>query len=157
VLLSASSWVRLADAGVEAPEPYVVPLAVVALALGHLRRRRDPRIRSYPAYGAGLSLLLVPSLIASLDDATLTRPLLLGALALAVLLVGAAQRLQAPLAIGAGVLAVDALHLLAPYATALPRWLTLGAAGLLLVAVGATYEQRRRDLARVRRSYEALA
>jgi hypothetical protein len=157
LLLSASSWVRLAAAGVEAPEPYVVPLAVVALVLGWLRVRRVPATRSFAAYGAGLSLLLVPSLLASFDDVTLTRPLLLGGAALVVLLVGARQRLQAPLVIGGGVLAVDALQLLAPYAAALPRWLTLGAAGLLLVGVGATYEQRRRDVARLRERFEALA
>jgi hypothetical protein len=157
LLLSASSWVRLADAGVEAPEPYVVPLGLVALVLGWLRVRREPATRSFAAYGPGLSLLLLPSLVASFDDATLTRPLLLGGVALTVLLVGAQQRLQAPLVIGGGVLAIDALQLLAPYAAALPRWLTLGAAGLLLVAVGATYEQRRRDVAELRRRFDALA
>ncbi|MBK5307360.1 MAG: hypothetical protein JJD92_11795 [Frankiaceae bacterium] len=157
LLLAASSWVRLADAGVVAPEPYVVPLGVVALALGWLRVRRAPSTRSFAAYGPGLTLLLVPSLIASLDDDTLTRPLLLGAAALVVLLVGAQQRLQAPLVLGGAVLAIDALQLMAPYAAALPRWLTLGAAGLLLVGVGATYEQRRRDVARLRERFDALA
>jgi hypothetical protein len=157
LLLSASSWVRLADAGVDAPEPYVVPLGLVALALGWLRVRREPATRSFAAYSPGLSLLLLPSLIASLDDATLTRPLLLGAAALVVLLVGANQRLQAPLVIGGAVLAVDTLQLLAPYAAALPRWLTLGAAGLLLVGVGATYEQRRQDVTRLRERFDALA
>jgi hypothetical protein len=102
-------------------------------------------------------LVLIPSLLASFDDANLTRPLLLGAAALLVLLVGAQQRLQAPLVIGGAVLAVDALQLLAPYAAALPRWLTLGAAGLLLVGVGATYEQRRRDVTRLRERFDALA
>ena len=157
LLLAASSWVRLADAGVSAPEPYVVPLALLALVLGHLRVRRDPSTRSFAAYGPGLSALLVPSLLASLDDETLTRPLLLGLAALVVLLVGARERLQAPLVLGGGVLAVDALQLLAPYAAALPRWLTLGAAGLLLVGIGATYEQRRRDVARLRKQYDAFA
>jgi hypothetical protein len=157
LLLSASSWVRLADAGVVAPEPYVVPLGLVALALGWLRVRQVPATRSLAAYGPGLTLLLVPSLLASLDDETLTRPLLLGAAALVVLLLGAQQRLQAPLVIGGAVLAVDALQLLAPYAAALPRWLTLGAAGLLLVTVGATYEQRRRDVTRLRQRFDALA
>jgi hypothetical protein len=157
LLLSASSWVRLADAGVVAPEPYVVPLGLVALALGWLRLRREPATRSFAAYGPGLSLLLLPSLLASLDDASLTRPLLLGAAALAVLLVGSALRLQAPIVLGGAVLAVDALQLLAPYAAALPRWMTLGAAGVLLVAVGATYEQRRRDVTALRERFDALA
>ena len=157
LLLSASSWVRLADAGVTAPEPYVLPLAAVALILGHLRRRAVPGTRSWAAYAPGLTIALLPSLLASFDDAGLTRPLLLGLAALGVLLVGAGFRLQAPLTIGAAVLAVDALQLLAPYAAALPRWLSLGAAGMLLVAVGATYEQRRRDVSRLRESYDALA
>ena len=157
LLLSASSWVRLADAGVDAPEPYVLPLAVVALALGHLRRRGAPATRSWQAYGPGLSLLLLPSLLASFGDDGLTRSLLVGALALAVLLVGARERLQAPLAIGAVVLAVDALQLLGPVAAALPRFVSIGAAGTLLLVVGATYEQRLREVSRLRASYESLA
>ena len=91
LLLAASSWVRLADAGVESPEPYVIPLALVALGFGYLRARREPTVRSFAAYGA-----------------------------------------------------------------ALPRWTTLGAAGLLLVGVGATYEQRRQDLVRARDRFEQL-
>lgn len=156
LLLTASSWVRLADAGVSAPEPYVLPLAALALGLGHLRRRADPATRSWAAYGAGLSILLVPSLLASVDDATPTRALLVGLLALGVLLLGARQRLQAPLAVGAGVLILDVLQLIGPYATALPRWISLGLAGVLLVVIGATYEQGRREVARLRESYDAL-
>ena len=156
LLLTASSWVRLADAGVTAPEPYVLPLAAIALLLGHLRRRADPRTPSWSAYGPGLSVLLLPSLLASFDDTTLTRPLLVGLAALVVLLLGARSRLQAPLALGGAVLAVDALQLLAPYAAALPRWMPLGLAGALLIGLGATYEQRRRDLDRLRDRYDAL-
>ncbi len=157
LVLAASSWVRLADAEVTAPEPYVLPLGIVALALGHLRLRGAPGTRSWQAYGPGLSLLLLPSLLASFDDESLTRPLLLGLAALGVLLLGARFGLQAPLALGGAVLALDALQLLAPYAAALPRWMSLGAAGVLLVAVGATYEQRRRDVSRLRAGYDAMA
>jgi len=157
LLLTASSWVRLSDAGVTAPEPYVLPLAAIALLLGHLRRRADPRTRSWSAYGPGLSLLLLPSLLACFDDRTLTRPLLVGLAALVVLLLGARSRLQAPLALGGAVLAVDALQLLAPYAAALPRWMPLALAGALLVGLGATYEQRRHDVDRLRDRYDALS
>jgi hypothetical protein len=157
LLLAASSWVRLADAGVTHPEPYVLPLAAVALLLGHLRRRAQPGTSSFAAYGAGLSLALVPSLLAAYAGSPLWRPLTLGGLTLAIVLVGARERLQAPLVIGGSVLVADALLLLAPYAAALPRWLLLGAAGTLLVAVGATYEQRLRDLGRLRKRFDALA
>ncbi len=157
LLLAASSWVRLADAGVTDPEPYVVPIALVALALGHLRRRAVPGTSSFAAYGAGLSALLVPSLLASSVGSPLWRPLTLAGGCVVVVLLGGRERLQAPLVIGGAVLALDAVLLLAPYADALPRWLALGAAGTLLVAVGATYEQRLRDLGRLRDRYDALA
>ena len=113
------------------PEPYVLPVAVAALLLGRLRVRRNPAGRSWSAYGPGLSGLLLPSLFAALADDQLTRSVLLAAEALTMLVVGARRRLQAPLTLGAAVLGIDALHLLAPYAAALPRWTTLGAAGLL--------------------------
>jgi hypothetical protein len=157
LLLAASSWVRLADAGVTSPEPYVLPLAVVALLLGHLRRRTQEQTSSFAAYGAGLSLALVPSLLSAYAGSPLWRPLTLAGVALAVVLIGARTRLQAPLVIGGAVLAADALLLLAPYAAALPRWLVLGAAGTLLVGVGATYEQRLRDLGRLRERFDRLA
>jgi cell division protein FtsW (lipid II flippase) len=157
LLLSASSWVRLADAGISAPEPYVLPLAALALVLGVLRRREEPATTSWAAYGPGLLLALVPSLLAGLEGDDLTRLLLVGLAAMAVLLAGARSRLQAPLAVGAGVLVVVALDLVGPYAVALPRWLSLGSAGTLLLVLGATYEQRRRDLARLRDGFDALA
>jgi hypothetical protein len=77
-----------------------------------------------------------------------------------VLAAGAARRLQAPLLLGSGVLALDALVQLAPYLAAaydaVPRWVTIGALGLLLLAAGATYEQRVRDLRRVGRQVARL-
>jgi hypothetical protein len=157
LLLAASSWVRLAEAGVEHPEPYVVPLALAALLLGHLRRRAVPGTGSFAAYGAGLSALLLPSLVAALAGGPLWRPLVLAGVALVVVLLGARGRLQAPLLIGGAVLAADALRLLGPYAAALPRWLVLAAAGALLLGIGATYEQRLRDLAGLRSRYAALS
>ena len=156
LLLSASSWVRLAAADVHAPEPYVVPLAVTALVLGWLRRR-SAGCSSYEAYGAGLSLALVPSLLRSFGDVTATRGLLLLVVCVGVVLLGVQERLQAPLVIGGGVLVADGLHLLAPYASALPRWSLLATAGALLVVVGATYEQRLRDVSRMRERFDSWA
>jgi hypothetical protein len=149
--------VRLADADVHAPEPYAVPLALAALLFGFLRRRQSPGTSSFEAFGAGLSLVLVPSLLKAFTDQDPTRSLLLLVVAGAVVLVGAKERLQAPLVIGAAVVVLDGLHLLAPYASALPRWTLLAAAGTLLVALGATYEQRLRDVTRLRQSFDSWA
>jgi hypothetical protein len=153
-LFVAAAWVRLALSEVSAPEAYALPVAVPALVVGVLRRRRDPEASSWTAYGPGLGTALVPSLVAAWGDPDWPRPLLLGAGALAVTLVGARWRLQAPLVLGGSVLGLVALHELAPYIVqvmgALPRWLPPALAGLLLLAAGATYEQRLRDARRLR-------
>jgi hypothetical protein len=157
LLLSVSSWVRLADAGVDDPEPYVAPIAVVALVMGVLRRRSHPAASSWEAYGSALGIALVPSLLKSLGDEDPTRGLLLLMVCMSLVLVGATTRQQAPLALGAAVGALDALWLVAPYANALPRWLVLGVLGLLLVVVGATYEARLRDARRLREAFDSLS
>jgi hypothetical protein len=157
LLLTASSWVRLADSHVHAPEPYVAPLAAVALVLGHLRRRAHPGLGSMTAYGPALTLALVPSLLKAFADDTPTRGLLLLMVSVAVVLAGSQAHLRAPLAIGGAVVVLDGLHLLAPYASSVPRWLLLAGAGLLLVGLGATYEQRLKDVQRLRARYDALS
>lgn len=154
VLFVLATWVRLAASDVSVPEAYTLPVTLPALAVGLLRRRRDPEASSWTAYGPGLAATLLPSLLAAWGDEHWPRPLLLGLAALAVTLAGARLRLQALLVLGGAVLALDALHELAPYVVqavgALPRWLPPALAGLLLLAVGATYEQRLRDARRLR-------
>ncbi|NEB49655.1 hypothetical protein G3I45_35800, partial [Streptomyces sp. SID339] len=154
VLFVLASWVRLVSWEVSAPEAYTLPVTVPALLIGWLRRRRDPAVSSWTAYGPGLAVTLLPSLATAWGDAHWQRPLLLGTAALALTLAGAHYRLRAPLVLGGAVLALDALHELAPYIVqvvdALPRWLPPALAGLLLLAVGATYEQRLRDARRFR-------
>lgn len=153
-LFALATWVRLACWSVGTPEAYTLPVTVPALVVGYVRRHRDPLVSSWTAYGPGLSVTLVPSLLTAWGDADQPRPLVLGAAALALTLLGARHRLQAPLVLGGSVLVLDALHELAPYllqlAGVLPRWLPPALAGLLLLAVGATYEQRIRDARRVR-------
>lgn len=156
LLLSASSWVRFADAHVVSPEPYVAPIVVLALLLGRLRRRTHPSLDTLPAYGPGLTFALVPTLLRSFVDDTPTRGVVLLVVCVAVVLAGARTRTRAGLVVGAAVAVVDALNLTAPYAEALPRWLPLALLGLLLVVLGATYEQRLRDLKRIRDRYERL-
>ncbi|MDX2293462.1 MULTISPECIES: SCO7613 C-terminal domain-containing membrane protein [Streptomyces] len=148
-LFLAAAWVRLAVWGVTVPEAYTLPVTVPALVVGFLRRRRDPAASSWVAYGPGLAATLLPSLVAVWSDPSWVRPLLLGTGALAVTLLGARFRLRAPLLLGGAVLALVGVHELAPYVVqlvgALPRWLPPAAAGLLLLAVGATYERRLRE------------
>ncbi|MBT2527296.1 hypothetical protein J7E91_18185 [Streptomyces sp. ISL-99] len=154
VFFVLATWARLGASDVVTPEAYTLPVTVPALVTGVLRRRRDPAASSWTAYGPGLAATLLPSLIAAWGDQHWLRPLLLGAAALAVTLTGARHRLQAPLVLGSAALVLVTLHELAPYVVqvvgALPRWLPPAVAGLLLLAVGATYEQRLRDARRLR-------
>jgi hypothetical protein len=154
VLFLLATWVRLAAWDVTTPEAYTLPVTVPALIVGAWRRHREPQTSSWTAYGPGLAATLLPSLAAAWDDPEWTRPLLLGVAALLITLLGARHRLQALLALGASVLVLDALHELAPYivqvAGLLPRWVPPALAGLLLLTLGATYEQRMRDARRVR-------
>ncbi|MEC4015597.1 SCO7613 C-terminal domain-containing membrane protein [Streptomyces sp. H27-D2] len=153
-LFVLAAWVRLAASGVEVPEAYTLPISIPALAIGFLRRRRDPSASSWAAYGPGLAVTLAPSLIAAWGDSHWLRPLLLGLAALAVTLLGARWRLQALLVLGGAALGLDALHELAPYIVqvvgALPRWLPPAVAGLLLLGLGGTSEQRLREARRMR-------
>lgn len=153
-LFVLATWVRLGSWAVDAPEAYTLPVTVPALVVGFVRRHRDPEASSWTAYGPGLSVTLVPSLLAVWADADWPRPLLLGTAALVLTLLGARHRLRAPLVLGGSVLVLDTLHELAPHlvqlADVLPRWLPPALAGLLLLVLGATYEQRIRDVRRVR-------
>lgn len=153
-LFLAAAWVRLAGWEVDTPEAYTLPVTIPALLVGALRHRRAPQTSSWTAYAPGLAATLVPSLFAAWGDPHWTRPLLLGVAALLVTLAGARHHLQAPLLLGGSVLLLDALHELAPYLVqvtdALPRWVPPALAGLLLLALGATYEHRLRDARKMR-------
>ncbi|MEV6952105.1 hypothetical protein [Streptomyces sp. NPDC051183] len=160
VLFLAATWVRLAASGVGVPEAYSLPVTAAALAVGFVRRRKDAAASSWTAYGPGLAATALPSLLAVWGDPYWPRPLLLGLAALAVTLEGARRRLQAPLVLGGATLAAVAVHELTPYVVqvvdALPRWLPPALAGLLLLAVGATYEKRLRDARRMREALGRL-
>ncbi|MBN3932705.1 hypothetical protein IQ279_24355 [Streptomyces verrucosisporus] len=154
-LLVLAWWVRLGSWEVTSPEAYTLPVTVPALAVGHLHRIR-PEVSSWAAYGPGLATTLAPSLVAVWVDAHWPRPLLLGAAALALTVLGARSRLKAPLLMGGGTAALVAVHELAPHvvqvAGLLPRWVPPAAAGVLLLLVGATYERRLREARRLRRA-----
>ncbi|MCX5299525.1 hypothetical protein OG898_24050 [Streptomyces sp. NBC_00193] len=160
VLFLAATWVRLAASEVTVPEAYTLPVTAAALAVGFLRRRRDPLAGSWTAYGPGLAATLLPSTLAVWGDPHWLRPLLLGTAALGVTLAGARGRLRAPLLLGGATLTAVALHELTPYVIqvvdALPRWLPPALAGVLLLAVGATYEKRLRDARRLREAIGRL-
>nr|WP_218907838.1 hypothetical protein [Micromonospora jinlongensis] len=146
------AWVLLAAGGVTVLEAYTLPAAALAVGAGLLALRTRPGLTSWPALGPGLVAALLPTLVSVLTgpDPQPVRRLLLGAAALGAVLAGATRRWQAPVLLGGGVLTLLALHELARGWDLLPRWIYLGVGGLALVGLAATYERRRRDLARLR-------
>lgn len=131
-------------------ETWTLSAAVALGAIGWHRLVHDPTLRSWEALGPALGVGLMPSTLAGWIDGPLWRVLLVAGLAGATLVVGAIRRLQAPVVVGAAVLAAHALVQLGPTVVAqlaaLPRWVVLGALGALLLGLGATYETRLREL-----------
>jgi len=148
-LLVVASWVRLADLGVDAPEAYTLPSAVALLVVGLVRLRKDDRAGTMPALAPGLLLALVPSVVWVLAEPLALRSVLLGLACLALVLGGARLRWSAPVVIGAAVGALLVLRYAVPVFEGIPQWVLIGAAGVLLVVVGITWEQRVRDARRV--------
>jgi hypothetical protein len=143
-------WLLAASRGVHIVEVYTLPLAAVALFCGWLAARSRP-LGSWIAYGPALLAASLPSLAPALaPDASATRRLVVGTVALAVVLIGAHARLQAPVIIGGGTLVLLPLHELVFLWRVLPTWMPLTLAGLIVLGCAVTYERRRRDLARFR-------
>jgi cell division protein FtsW (lipid II flippase) len=143
LLLAAASWVRLWDRGIEAPEAYTLPSAIALLVVGVLHLRRNAGASTLSTLAPGLSLALVPSLLRVLDEPIGLRTLLLGVACLTLVVGGVRLRWTAPIVVGGTVGALLVLWLAAPYVgDAVPRWVLLGGAGALLVAMGVTWERR---------------
>lgn len=139
-VLIAAVWIPLAGAHVTTPEAYSLPAAagLLVVALPALRRGAA----SWAAEGGAVAVALVPSAVAVVAQPTALRLVLVVAAAVASVVVGTVRHRQAPFVLGCAVLAYVAIGLLAPYAPLLPRWITLTAAGLVLLLLGATYERR---------------
>ncbi len=145
-----ATWVWLAGADVKVVEAYTLPAAAIALAVGTLAWKTG-RARSWLNLGPACAIALGPTLalaIARNDD---TRAVTVGIAGLAVLLLGARRRLQAPIVLGAITLVALGIDKIGPHAVRLPRWTVLAIAGALLLWVGTTFERRRDDVQRAAR------
>jgi hypothetical protein len=146
LLLAAATWVRLADLGVEAPEAYTLPSALVLVLVGIYRIRTTDDTATMPTLAPGLTLATVPSLLWVLADPVTPRAVALGTGCLALLLAGVRLRWHAPVVVGAVVGGAVVIRELTPYALQTPQWVLIGLAGAVLIATGVTWESRMRDL-----------
>ncbi|MGY1769879.1 SCO7613 C-terminal domain-containing membrane protein [Blastococcus sp. SYSU D00813] len=141
--LVAACWSAVAGAGVEVVEAYTLPAAagLAVLAVPALRSGAG----SWSAEAPAVAVALVPSALAAVAEPSPLRWLLVVVAAALAASGGAFAHRQATFVLGAGSLAWVVLGRLAPYAPLLPRWITLGAVGVVLLVVGATYERRRQQ------------
>ena len=115
-----------------------------------------PEASSFSMLGSGLTLALLPSLLLALDEPVSVRGALIGAAGVLVLAAGMQQRLAAPFLLGALTTGILAVRHLEPVADAVPRWISLGGVGLVLLIVGVTWEARQRNLEQAHRYLTAL-
>lgn len=144
VLALCAVWAWLAATRVDVVEAYTGSAAAAALAAGIIAWRSGPG-RSWLSLGPALVLAIGPTLALGIADDDAVRVGVAVALALAAVVGGAVRRLQAPLCIGAVALLAIGIDQWGADLVRMPRWITLGAAGVLLMWIGATFEHRRRD------------
>lgn len=137
--LVVAAWIGAAGHSVTTPEVYTLP-AVAALLLAAGRGLRTAP--SWAVWGAPLLVGLAPSTLVLLDHSEPLRLVLVVTVATACAVLGTLTHRQAPFVIGLGVLVAVAVSELGPYAELIPRWVSLGTAGIVLLALGATYERR---------------
>ncbi|WP_020389958.1 SCO7613 C-terminal domain-containing membrane protein [Kribbella catacumbae] len=152
-LLMVANTAFVLGAGATTIEWFTLPPAAVMLAIGVYGWRNQP---SWVFLGPGLLLGLVPSALIANSNYDYLRTTFVVAAALAVILIGTRFSLQAPFVIGAGVLLKIALWQFLEVAPLVPRWITLAAAGLILLTVGATYERRLQNAKQAARWLTAL-
>ena len=144
VLALSAVWAWLAAGHVKVVEAYTAPAAAAALAAGILLWRNGPG-RSWLTLGPALVLAIGPTMLLGMADDDLPRLISATAISLAAVIGGAGRRLQAPLVLGAAALLILAIDQWGDEIVRMPRWITVGAAGVLLMWIGATFERRREN------------
>ncbi|WP_432831595.1 SCO7613 C-terminal domain-containing membrane protein [Dactylosporangium sp. CA-092794] len=151
-------WLLLITVRVALPEAYTLPFAALALITGLIEIRNRPELGSWLAYGPALVAGFAPSLVIAVAQPgtpELRRVLLILAGVITVA-IGAVRQQKAPVAVGAAVTVIATVNEL--FRIGLPLWLMLllfTGTGVLLVILGATYEQRQR-LDRLRGVYRGM-
>jgi hypothetical protein len=123
-----------------------VPIALALLATGFAYLGDTSTARSWPWLGPGFAVLLIPSLLATIEDRPLWRLVALGVVGVAVVVVGAVRRLQAPFLLGIAVVLIHGFATFAPQIRAVYElanwWVWAGIGGVLLIVLAAQYEKR---------------
>lgn len=138
----AAWWLIMRSADIALPEAYTLPFALLALVVGLLELRQRPQLGSWAAYGPALIAGFGPTVVVVLvTDTNPIREVGLLVAAILTLVIGSRYGQQAPVAIGAAVTVIAALHALTLVGT---TWLGVLVGGIVLIVLGANSERRRR-------------
>ncbi|MBE7324126.1 zinc ribbon domain-containing protein [Nocardioides sp. Y6] len=139
--LALAWWVQLADREIEVVEWWTLPVAAMLAGIGAVRWRRDRGSRTWVTMAPGLTVALYPSLLVALSEDSLVRLVAVTAVAALVLVVGIANRWQAPVLLGALALAFVAWTQGGPLIAYVPGWILLTGSGLVLLVIGIMWER----------------
>ncbi len=159
--LAAVTALVVTGGGVVDPlEGATAPIAAGLLVAGAVHLHRVPAARSWATLAPGILVLLVPSLIATFVDDALWRLVALGLACVALIVVGALVRLQAPLVLGSATVLVHAARTFAPQVRAIYEstewWVWAVVGGSIILFLGFTLERRIRDLRSIATRVSAL-
>lgn len=135
-------WLRLADAGIEASEPYLAPVSVLLVGAG--LRARSVGTSSWVAYGPAVTVFGGAALAERLAGGPGWHALVAGSVGVVAVACGGHRRLAAPLFLGTGLLVGLVAYETLAITAALPTWTWLAVGGSILLAAG--IEMERRDL-----------
>ena len=134
----------------------VIAAAILLFISGSVKMARDARVRSWPALGLASLLAVVPSiLIAFFRSTSITRSVCVLLICVALVVIGAVKKWQAPLSVGAVCLVIHVLTVSWGYITAFSRnywWVWLALAGVILIITAARFEY----VKKVKKAYEML-
>ncbi|HZM81537.1 MAG TPA: hypothetical protein VFC19_37915 [Candidatus Limnocylindrales bacterium] len=132
------------------PEGLTLPFAILAFVVGLHQLQQRPELGSWAAYGPALIAGFAPTIaLIIVPEPDPFRIVALLAGGITVLIWGSVKQQRAPLAIGTAVTTIVAFDALI---TAGQIWLAIGIAGIVVLAIGATEEGRRRATGRYNRS-----
>lgn len=132
-LLVEDSW--------QAIEAYSLPLALVLAVTGWRHWLQDRNVHSWVSMGAALTAAFLPTTLVAIDDGDAVRLAIATLVSIVALVAGLARRWQAPVTVAGACLVLIAITQGGPYIELLPGWLTLGLAGLTLLAIGVSWER----------------
>lgn len=149
-------WTLLAAEGATTLEYFTAPPAAMLFVIGLWRLEKRPQAGSWSALALPIIGGIGPSLLLALGDGDPVRRVGVGAAAIAVIVAGLGRRWQAPLVLGSIALAVITINELTLLWDLIPVWIPPAIGGVILLGAGATFERRRRDLARIRSGLKSM-